>query len=252
MKKIMMTLAAVFCCAMVSTVFTACGDDDESNPNTYRYEVKIDAGSVGYADEIRTVHTAFKQAVGANSSYQEMLSSPQDNEMKTKCNAVWQQYSNIQSTYLKFYLCRITAAVGAADKEDVIATYELGQALTTPYVEYAFVTNEKEAYDALEAKKGTISEEVYNASLKTLNVFLGKHINASRTSAFEFHFKEVLGKFWPDTDANTKAIIHACDSIANAHAADTLAVDVTVSVTKTGLLDKKITKFWEKTFRSNM
>ena len=29
MKKYLMTLAAVLCCAMTTTVFTACGDDDE-------------------------------------------------------------------------------------------------------------------------------------------------------------------------------------------------------------------------------
>lgn len=33
-KKIMMTLAAVLCCAMISTVFTACGSDDDNNTPT--------------------------------------------------------------------------------------------------------------------------------------------------------------------------------------------------------------------------
>jgi len=31
MKKIIMTLAAVLCCAMTMTVFTACGDDDDED-----------------------------------------------------------------------------------------------------------------------------------------------------------------------------------------------------------------------------
>ena len=34
MKKIMMTIAAVICCAMATTVFTSCGDDDEKTPST--------------------------------------------------------------------------------------------------------------------------------------------------------------------------------------------------------------------------
>ena len=36
MKKFMMTLAAVLCCAMTTTVFTSCGDDEEGdiNPNS--------------------------------------------------------------------------------------------------------------------------------------------------------------------------------------------------------------------------
>lgn len=33
MKKILMTLAAVLCCAMTMTVFTACGSDDDDNGN---------------------------------------------------------------------------------------------------------------------------------------------------------------------------------------------------------------------------
>ena len=32
MKKIMMTLAAVLCCAMATTVFTACNNDDDITP----------------------------------------------------------------------------------------------------------------------------------------------------------------------------------------------------------------------------
>ena len=34
MKKMMMTLAAVLCCAMTTTVFTACGSDSDDNTNT--------------------------------------------------------------------------------------------------------------------------------------------------------------------------------------------------------------------------
>ena len=35
MKEFMMTLAAVLCCAMTTTVFTSCGDDEEgNNPNS--------------------------------------------------------------------------------------------------------------------------------------------------------------------------------------------------------------------------
>ena len=33
MKKMMMTFAAVLCCAMTMTVFTACGSDDDDNKN---------------------------------------------------------------------------------------------------------------------------------------------------------------------------------------------------------------------------
>ena len=39
MKKIMMTLAAVLCCAMISTVFTACSNDDDSVSDYAAYTV---------------------------------------------------------------------------------------------------------------------------------------------------------------------------------------------------------------------
>ena len=34
MKKILMTLAAVLCCAMTMTVLTACSNDNDDNPVT--------------------------------------------------------------------------------------------------------------------------------------------------------------------------------------------------------------------------
>ena len=35
MKKFMMTLAAVLCCAMTMTLFTACGDDEQDSVSNY-------------------------------------------------------------------------------------------------------------------------------------------------------------------------------------------------------------------------
>lgn len=241
-----MTLAAVLCCVMTTTVFTAC-TSEESHPNTYRYEVKLASDYYSYYyDEIQTVTAAFNQAV----NYTQMLSSPQDNEMKSKCEAVKQKYANINCPYMKFNLFRYTTAVGMEGKEDLIATYEMGPALTTPYVKYAFVTNEEEAYAALEAKKPTLSDEVYKASYKTLSRLLGRHRGSSGglKSAFENHFATSFNDYWPDTDENTRIIVLACDSIANAHAADTLVVDATVAVTKTGLFDQKVTTFWGRMF----
>jgi hypothetical protein len=46
MKKILMTLAAILCCAMISTVFTACGDDENESISDYAaYGVKVYTGS---------------------------------------------------------------------------------------------------------------------------------------------------------------------------------------------------------------
>ena len=39
MKKILMTMAAVLCCAMISTAFTACGNENESVSDYAAYRV---------------------------------------------------------------------------------------------------------------------------------------------------------------------------------------------------------------------
>jgi hypothetical protein len=41
MKKMMMTLAAVLCCAMTMTVFTACGSDDDDKPSDDNKRAKV-------------------------------------------------------------------------------------------------------------------------------------------------------------------------------------------------------------------
>ena len=56
----------------------------------------------------------------------------------------------------------------------------------------------------------------------------------------------------PDTEANTRAITHICDSIAQAHESDVLAVDATAVVGKVGLFDapSNAVLVWRKTFRA--
>ena len=52
MKKCLMTLAAVLCCAMTTTVFTACGSDsDDDNTNTPPVQPKVVAYQVDYSLE---------------------------------------------------------------------------------------------------------------------------------------------------------------------------------------------------------
>lgn len=63
MKKYMMTLAAVFCCALVSTLFTSCSKDDDSPADkgtpTYTFKLKIKAGNGAddQQDVVKTVVT---------------------------------------------------------------------------------------------------------------------------------------------------------------------------------------------------
>ena len=250
-----MTFAAVLCCVMTATVFTACGDDDTSYPATYRYEVRLEQGSVAYTQELQEVLAAFNHAVGADAYYQTKLKSPKDEEMKAECEVVRKRYENIQSAYMKFYLIRITATAepGKEAKGDVIATYELGQALTTPYVTYSFASSEDVAYKALEAKKEELGDSLYKLNRRTLLKIVGRHTSYSTSqSLYEQTFSEVFGKYFKESQNDEEQIILHCEGIAETCSTEPLAVDVTVSVSKIGLLDKKETKIWEKTFKANM
>jgi hypothetical protein len=50
MKRFLMTLAAVLCCTMITTVFTACSDD-ENEPRTYTYNISLEIGSYVWTDD---------------------------------------------------------------------------------------------------------------------------------------------------------------------------------------------------------
>ena len=256
-----MTLAAVLCCWVTMTVFSSCSKE-ESHPVTYKYEVKLVEVARYYADEASQLQAAFNSAVGTNGQVYTYHRDNQDSKMKSACDAVKKQYTDIQSVYFKFDLIRTASAVGSEDVSTVIATYEFGQALIKPYVYYAFVTNRDEAYAALEAKKATLDEETYKASLQTLRTLVGEHKVTTLpsggtqishvSSVFETHYHDEFVKPWLDNETSTQNLITTCNQIADEHANDVLAVDVIVTVTKTGFFDKKVTEVWRRTFPANV
>ena len=260
MKKILMTLAAVLCCWVTTTVFTACSSEEE-HPVTYKYEVKLVDYARYITDEASQLQAAFNSAVGTNGTVYPYYQENQDSKMKSACDAVKKKYTDIQSVYFKFDLIRIASAVGSQDVSTVIASYEFGQALIKPYVYYAFAINRDEAYAALEAKKATLDEETYEASLKTLMALVGKHtvttLPSGETkisnvySVFETKYKDEFVKPWQDNETSTQNLITSCNQIADEHANDVLAVDVIVTATKTGFFDKKVTEIWRRTFPAN-
>ena len=140
----------------------------------------------------------------------------------------------------------------------------MGQALTKPFVTYSISTNEDQAYAGLNEMKAQldeVDEKIYIASRKTLRTLLGRHQSSSTTggtvtsvsySAFEKHFTNVLPKVWQENQDDELFLAAACDSIANAHASDTLAVKAQVTLSKTGFLNKEVTPIWTKTFNANI
>lgn len=259
--RLIATFATVLCCWVTMTVFTACSSE-ENHPVTYKYEVKMVEFKRFSTDEANQLQAAFNSAVGTNGTVYTYHNDNQDSKMKSACDAVKKQFTNIQSVYLKFDLIRIASAVGGEDVSTVIATYEFGQALIKPYVYYAFVTNRDEAYAALEAKKATLDEETYNASLETLRKLVGIHTVTTLptgetklfhvSSVFETQYSNEFEKPWQDNEVSTQNLVTTCNHIADEHVNDVLAVDVIVTVTKTGFFDKKVTEMWRRTFPANV
>ena len=272
MRKFLMTLAALICCVMTTTVFTACGDED--TPTTYRYQVALDKRSSQYVDQVlynateeKEVLDALNQAIKYDGTVYTHYSEKQDDLMKAACEAVKKAYADKvpNSIYMKFDLYRIDSEAGQSEMAEVIGSYELGQALTKPYVTYSIVTNHDDAYKALKTKQASLDTKVYEATFNTLKTLVGLHTVVTDTlssgaistkyydqhSVFEDHFKDMFGNLYIDSENGSNTIISYCDSVADSHANDTLTVEAVVAIQKTNFLTNECADVWRKTFQSN-
>ena len=272
MKKFLMTLAALLCCVMTTAVFTACGDED--TPTTYRYQVALDKRSSQYVDQVlynateeKEVLDALNQAIKYDGTVYTHYSEKQDDLMKAACEAVKKAYADKvpNSIYMKFDLYRIDSETGQSEMAEIIGSYELGQALTKPYVTYSIVTNHDEAYKALKTKQASLDTKVYEATFNTLKTLVGLHTVVTDTlssgaistkyydqhSVFEDHFKDMFGNLYLDSENGSNKIISYCDSVADSHANDTLTVEAVVAIQKTNFLTNECADVWRKTFQSN-
>jgi hypothetical protein len=263
MKKLTLLEAVIFC-ALTITVLNSCDNDLVTYKTSYSYEVKMDySASVCYQDEATSAINAFNIAIGTDGYSYKAYETNQDNKMKSACESVKERFSNVNSTYMKFDLYRLTLSADpqTPKKEEIIGTYSMGQALTTPFVTYSFSTNEDEAYAELQAKKDLLNDSLYTTSMRTLRTLLGRHVSSSGTggttssvmySAFENEFSTILPKVWKENQNDETFLAATCDSIANAHASDALAVKAVVTLSKTGFLNKEVTPIWTKTFNANI
>lgn len=272
MKKFLMTLAALVCCVMTTAVFTACGDED--TPTTYRYQVALDKRSSQYVDQVlynateeKEVLDALNQAIKYDGTVYTHYSEKQDDLMKAACEAVKKAYADKvpNSIYMKFDLYRVDSEAGQSEMAEIIGSYELGQALTKPYVTYSIVTNHDEAYKALKTKQASLDTKVYEATFNTLKTLVGLHTVVTDTlssgaistkyydlhSVFEDHFKDMFGNLYLDSENGSNTIISYCDSVADNHANDTLTVEAVVAIQKTNFLTNECADVWRKTFQSN-
>lgn len=254
--KTIKLLTAALCCTTVM-LFTACGSDSDVNyPASYTYEVDQDIQYLCYDEyEAAEIQTAFNKAIGYDGYIYVAHQTPQDEQMKAACEAVHKQYAGAKSIYLKYDLYRITATAepGAEKKTEIIGSYIMGQALTKTYTYFSFHSNEDEAYAALEAQKESLDENVYKASYHTLLHLLGIHRSGegtsfTHTSVFETRLRTELGHLEEDNPQRDSHVATVCDSIANAHASDTLTVEAKVQILKHQFLKEGQTEIWNHTF----
>lgn len=250
MKKTLFFVMAVM-------MFAAC--HHENNQTSYAYKVQLDS-SLGncISNEMDAIQNAFDKAVGYDGNAYLSHESPIDDEIKAACEAVKAKYANVQSVYLKYKLYRITKKPASNEAtQDFLDSYEIGRALTTPYFTYSFTSNEEEAFAALEALKPTITDQVYRASWHTLRRLIGYHSSAqgasfAAPSLFEQRLVVELAGIYEGNTAFEANLVRVCDSIAEHHVNDTLAVDASLSLTKNGLLNGQSTAIWSKSFPHNI
>ena len=253
MKK---TIFAALCCA-IAMLFTACDSEPSVNyPTSYLYEVGQDIQYLYYDPyEAAEIQTAFDKAIGYDGYAYVAHKTLQDEQMKAACEEVRKQHADAKSIYLKYDLYRITdsAEPGVEKKSEIIGSYIMGQALTKTYTYYSILSNEDEAYAALEAQKESLEESVYDASYHTLRRLLGVHKSSGGSyvhieSVFEARFKNVFDKLEEDYPPFDTYVATVCDSIANAHATDVLTVEAKVQVVKYQFLKEGQTEVWKHTF----
>lgn len=272
----MLLVAALAMCAMTLTTFFACGDGETTYLKNYTYEVKEYSlrplVRYGYADDAKKIQNAFNAVANSKTFY----SSPKDEEIKKACESIHNQYKdNIESAYLLYKLIRTThdATPGVDDVDEVVAIYEFGQSLTKPFVLYSFTTNQDEAYAAMDAKESSLSEDDFRIAYRRLRSLIGIYAIAgevtekgfsfagsSYTSYFDTYFlRKKLGFApaaepitYPESADDERYFSAICDSIADAHANDSLAVEAVVTLNKINLRDwTDVKKVWSRTFPAN-
>ena len=248
-----MTAAAILCCAMTTTVFTACGDDDTpTSPvaGAYQYWVEFDlTTSYSYdGTEAATLKAALNRAVGLEGNiYKKTYTSNQDTQMKAACEEVIAEYPNLQSVLLTYTLYGNNGEYG---KAVVVASLKAGKSLTTPYATILLDAD----YDT--AAMRAVVDSLY--SLRTASdsakvARLRDKTNDFRTKVY-LDIKEAIkdvNEVWKvekDLDKYNEAFF---DQIANAvQEPDSLIYSFNILVTKVNLPEKKRSKVWEKTYKA--
>ena len=119
MKKYLMTLAAVLCCAMVSVLFTSCSkDDDNSGSDMYSY---VASGNVTVKDAFVFPLTDYTDAI--KSSVGSGLVKQNDQKVIQACDAVYSKHKSVYGSSISGTIQITRSKLGNSNSEQVIKEY---------------------------------------------------------------------------------------------------------------------------------
>ncbi len=117
MKKLFLTFAAVICCVMISTVFTACGSDAETQFVAYHAET---VGNNLYGDMVCTeMDKAISKAFGDQIAY-----ARDDNKAIKVCDEVAAKVRDNSLVGTINLVVRISSTDPNANLREVVKTYK--------------------------------------------------------------------------------------------------------------------------------
>ncbi len=241
MRKNIMTLAAVFCCTLFTTMFVSC-EKEEINLTAYGYDANLIWFTDDYvSDENKAILAAFKQIFGNTENIIKQYSSIQDDRIKEECEALKTRFSNLQSTLLTYNLIRYTFD-NTGRKQDTIATYFFGRASTgTRYAKYKYESYQHDFLTQLRSVRDSIGEALYTGTFNTFK-------NISR--AFNHHLNPYTSHYNPEVES-TQRVTQMCDSIFDAHQNDTMALPIHFTVDKIDVFHQS-SQLWDRTLPANM
>jgi DNA-binding winged helix-turn-helix (wHTH) protein len=238
MKKTLMTLAAVFC-TMIAVMLTSC-EKETINKRGYTYDVETGWWVERNQAEHNAIVSAIEQILGNEGTMLHVYYDLQDERIKSSCEALKDQYSNLQSTLLTYFIIRNTDDASGRTK-DTIATYFFGRAAGAPYAKYKLDRHTHEMIEQLNAIRDSIGEEMYQAQRRTFNRI--GHEFTSKLQEYTDHYN-------PEAES-TQRVLFLCDSIANAHLNDSIFVPIHLTVSKIDLFNQS-TDIWDRTLPANM
>ena len=239
MKKTLMTLAAILCCSLTAVMFSSC-EEEIINKKGYAYEVNTGWWVEANQAEHNAIVNAINQILGNEGDRIEVYSSVQDDRIKEACEALRNQYSDLESVLLTYHIIRNTNE-GSNRWKDTVATYFFGRAVGTSYAKYSLDKHTLEMSEQLNAIRDSIGEEMYQAQRRTFKLI---------SHDFTNKLQEYTGHYNPEVES-TQRVLFLCDSIANAHLNDTIIVPIHLTVSKIDLFNQS-TEIWDHTLPANM